>query len=113
LPRRIADPHVFVVGSLSKIFIPPSNFEVTPILAKTDLRPDFVENKKEVVNILEVKLSDLIEPKTIKKTLIEFDNGKRLRTPFFSLNSKIVWGATAMILNELRHFFQDYKKEIN
>ena len=100
-----------IIGELSKIFIPPSNFEVTPILAISKKRPNFIPNKREVVNILEVTIKDLLKPETIKKTKIDVDIGKILNTPYFDLNSKIVWGATAMILNELKHYLVGAKKE--
>ena len=99
-----------IIGELSKIFIPPSNYEVTPILATSDKRPEFIPNRREVVAILEVKIKDLIKPETIKKTKIQFDNGKTLNTPYFDLNSKTVWGATAMILNELKYYLLDTEK---
>lgn len=102
-----------IIGELSKVFIPPSNFEVTPILGISNKRPDFIPNKREVVNILEVKIKDLIDPKMMKKIKIELDKGKILNTPCFDLNSKTVWGATAMILNELKHYLLDAQKENN
>jgi len=110
---NIEREEIQIIGELSKIFIPPSNFEVTPILAISNNRPEFVPNKREVVDVLEIKIKDLLLPKTIKKIKIEFDNGKTLNTPYFDLNSKTVWGATAMILNELKHYLLDATKEKN
>tara|TARA_Y100000766_G_C18892229_1_gene599133 strand:+ start:1240 stop:1878 length:639 start_codon:yes stop_codon:yes gene_type:complete len=110
---NIYSEEVEIIGELSKIFIPPSNFEVTPILALSKKPPDFIPNKREVVKILEVKIKDLIHPKTVKKIKIEFDKGKTLNTPYFDLNSKVVWGATAMILNELKHYLLDIELDNN
>jgi len=100
-----------IVGELSKIYIPPSNFEVTPILALAKNRPNFIPNKLEVIAILEVKLKDLMQPKIMKKIKIEINEGESLLTPYFDLQSKVVWGATAMILNELKHYLLDAKKD--
>lgn len=100
-----------IIGELSKIYIPPSNFEVTPILAFSKNRPNFIPNKREVLEIIEVKIKDLVQPETIKKIKLQFNNGKTLNTPYFNLNSKRVWGATAMILNELKHYLLDMQKE--
>ncbi len=96
-----------IVGKLSKLYIPPSNFEVTPVLAFSENRPNFIANKREVLDIIEVKIKDLMQPKIVKKINIKFNNGKTLNTPYFDLNSKTVWGATAMILNELKHYLLD------
>jgi len=99
-----------IVGKLSKLYIPPSNFEVTPVLAFSKNQPNFIPSKREVVEILEVKIKDLVQPEIIKKTKIQFKNGKTLITPYFDLHSKTVWGATAMILNELKHYLLDSRE---
>ena len=107
---NIKKDEITIIGELSKLYIPPSNFEVTPILAFSKHQPDFIPNKREVVDVIEVKIEDLMKPQTIKKMKIKFKNGKVLNTPCFDFHSKTVWGATAMILNELKHYLLDSKK---
>lgn len=101
---NISEKDVELLGNLSQIYIPPSNFEVTPVLGISENRPLFKPDKREVNEIIEVPLSELLDQSNLKTTELKIENGKRLSTPYFDLRSKIVWGATAMMLNELRHY---------
>lgn len=101
---NIESSMVNIIGELTQIFIPPSNFKVTPFLATALERPNFKPDNREVAEILEVKLQDLIKPFSLKQKDLQRAEGETLNTSFFELQSKTVWGATAMILNELRHF---------
>jgi 8-oxo-dGTP pyrophosphatase MutT (NUDIX family) len=100
---NINPDQVKIVGQLTSIYIPPSNFFVTPILAISSARPNYVAEEREVKSILEVPLSELIHPQVLKETKITLKKGIRIKTPYLDLQGKIVWGATAMILNEFRH----------
>jgi 8-oxo-dGTP pyrophosphatase MutT (NUDIX family) len=93
---------VEVVGQLTQIYIPVSNFKVIPVIGCMDYCPDFVLDQREVAELIELKLSDLIAVKELSETKITFSDTKILKTPCFNFNDKIVWGATAIILNEMR-----------
>lgn len=95
---------VDIVGELTPLYIPPSNFMVTPIVGISQTRPDFNPDDREVDEIIEVSVDDLLLDNNLKKKEINLDNGGVLNTPYFDLNSKVVWGATAMILNEIKHY---------
>lgn len=104
---NIKSNEVNVLGNLSQIYIPPSNFEVTPILGLSENRPLFKPDQREVEEIIEVPLAELLDDRNLKTTNIQLESGKDLKTPCFSLQSKIVWGATAMILNELKYLIKE------
>jgi 8-oxo-dGTP pyrophosphatase MutT (NUDIX family) len=89
------------VKELSKTYIPPSNFWVYPFVFTTDKKPNFKPNH-EVEHIIEISLSDLLDDKktTIKKLSTSYM--KNIDVPCFVFNNEIVWGATAMILSELK-----------
>lgn len=91
-----------VIGKLTTIYIPPSNFYVTPVLCINQTQPDYITEELEVDQILEVKLADLLNPNSMVTKCIKLSNGVNLETPSFNLLEETVWGATAMILNELR-----------
>ena len=103
---NITSENLRIIGELTKIYIPPSNFYVTPVLALNYARPNYILEKNEVETILEVKISELLDSKNILNTDIKLGNGKTLNTPCFKLVNEIVWGATAMILNELKLIIQ-------
>jgi len=93
---------VNVIGSLSELYIPPSNFKVFPVIAYSNQRPEFYKNQYEVEKILEMPIRQLMEPSTVKQTTIKVMGGLSLPTPYFDVDGEIVWGATAMILSELK-----------
>ena len=91
---------VTVLGPLSKMHIPPSNFDVYPIVGYTSSRPDFKGNY-EVDRIVEVALELLLNPKTKTTKTIHHRLGKLVNVPCYYIDGEIIWGATAMMLGEL------------
>ncbi len=92
---------VEVIGKLSELFIPVSNFRVLPILGINEQKPEFKPDPKEVKKILEVDIEFLLDQKLRKSTYMNFKSGMGTDVPYFDLQGHIVWGATAMILSEL------------
>ncbi len=91
---------VEILGNLSELYIPPSNFIVTPVVAYTNIKPEFKIDKKEVVETIEIKLSELQNKNTVQKKTIEV-RGTKMEVPCYFIQEKIIWGATAMIISEL------------
>ena len=92
--------------TLSKIFVPPSNFLVTPYLSYGFFRPDFILEISEVSSIIEFPLNDLLKMKVSKVSLLSY-NKISVEVPCYKYNKKIIWGATAMILSELKMIIQN------
>lgn len=93
---------VNVLGILSEFFVMPSNFIVTPVVGYMTKRPDFVPDKIEVVRILEGDIRRLMPDEAITTSEIVVAKTVKLRAPHFLIDNEIVWGATAMMLNEFR-----------
>jgi 8-oxo-dGTP pyrophosphatase MutT (NUDIX family) len=90
---------VEVLGELTSLYVPPSNFCVQPFVGYTPRRPDFQIEEKEVAELIEVPLDKLLDPTTAREE--DWDiHGGTWRMPFFQLGPHKVWGATAMILAE-------------
>ncbi len=89
-----------VIGSLTKLYIPPSNFDVYPFVGYALKRPLFQPNE-EVERILEVDVASLLHPETFQTKNLLLRTGKEIEVPCYYLGNEIVWGATAMILSEL------------
>lgn len=100
---------VEVIGSLSDFFVIPSNFMVTPVIARVASRPLFIPDPREVVRILEADLHSLVDDAAVLKKEILVAGQWRLIAPHFEIDGEIVWGATAMILNELRMLMKELK----
>ena len=92
---------VKVIGQLTDLYIPVSNFIVYPFVGYMDYTPDFVPQPTEVNSILEIPLSHLGNPKTIEYTDLKLSPQITLKkVPYYNVHGHIVWGATAMILSE-------------
>ncbi|MCB9419459.1 MAG: CoA pyrophosphatase [Ardenticatenaceae bacterium] len=97
------DPAVItILGELTPLYIPPSDFEVHPTVAwyANGQRPVFYPSDAEVAEVLEVPLSHLLQPETRIEELWNW-RGSDVAVPFFNVEGHKVWGATAMMLSEL------------
>lgn len=93
--------NVNLVGELSNLYIPVSNFNVSPFIASASQKPVFIPNEREVRGIIEFDLNQLNTDKIKSEKQIQLSNGLTLRTPCYDISGNIVWGATAMIISEL------------
>lgn len=92
---------VQILGELTKMYIPPSHFDVYPFVGFVTEKPSFKVDNTETKEVVEVKLEDFLNPANQTVKTIHHRTGKDIEVPCFYLNNKIVWGATAMILSEL------------
>lgn len=97
-----------LIGPLTDLYIPVSNFIVHPFLAVAQTEPVFHPSPAEVKAILEIKLSDLLDDsKVLNKPIMVAHVGKELIIPYFNLEDQTIWGATAMILSELKELLRN------
>ena len=94
------------IGKLSEVYIPVSKFIVQPYVAYLTKRPVFFINDVEVYKLIEWELHELLAQQTTNTTIITASNID-IVTPYFMVDEKILWGATAMIINELKHVIKD------
>jgi 8-oxo-dGTP pyrophosphatase MutT (NUDIX family) len=96
-----------IIGKLSDFFVMPSNFMVTPVVAVVFGTPTFVPDHFEVVKILTPTIFDIVRDDAIKQKEILAAGRYKMFAPHFEIEGEIVWGATAMILNEFRLILKD------
>jgi 8-oxo-dGTP pyrophosphatase MutT (NUDIX family) len=100
IPRQ----DVRVLGKLTELYIPVSNFLVHPFVGYLASEPSFTLQEEEVSAVLTVPIAHFQNEDAIKN--IDIRIGKHLvlkNVPYFDLYGKVLWGATAMMLNELMH----------
>jgi len=90
---------VRVLGQLTQIYIPPSNFQVQPVVGYLPYRPDFFPDIREVADIIEISLA-LLADKGIVGTKEMLVRNVLIQAPYYGVDTHTVWGATAMILSE-------------
>lgn len=95
---------VKIFKQMTETFIPPSNFLVTPFLGYTEKTPEFKPNH-EVEQLIEIKLSDLLNDKCLSIQNLSTSYMENIDVPCFKLNDYVVWGATAMMLSEIKDLF--------
>jgi 8-oxo-dGTP pyrophosphatase MutT (NUDIX family) len=99
---------ITVIGQLSDFFVIPSNFIVTPVIGYMQQRPLFTPDPKEVVRVLEGNIQQLIRPDAVQTKEILAARVYPMLAPHFEIEGEIVWGATAMMLNELRMIISEF-----
>ncbi|HAS36346.1 MAG TPA: coenzyme A pyrophosphatase [Flavobacteriales bacterium] len=96
-----------VLGQLSPLYIPPSNFFVQPFIAALERQPKFIADEIEVERVLEFSLQELLDERNLIDTQVSVgEQGFKLNTRAFRIGEHIIWGATAMMVSEIRYMLR-------
>ena len=90
-----------IIGELTHLYIPPSNFLVYPFVGMLHEKPEFNPDPIEVNKLIEASVDELKDDEIIKSREMQLANKMVVRTPYFDVQGHVVWGATAMMLSEL------------
>ncbi len=102
----IGPQSVEVLGQLNTIYIPPSDFTVTPFVGWHRGVPKFDAAEYEVAEILEVPITQLLDPATLVAGQVETWNQedpfrpRKIDAPHYAVGPHQIWGATAIMLDE-------------
>jgi len=90
-----------ILGKLSPLYIPVSNFLVHPFVGKLDAKPNWIPDKHEVDEVIEFPISLLFDPAAKDRRRILIGQNMFIDAPCYIIHGQVLWGATAMIFSEL------------
>ena len=98
----ILQKEIKVLGSLSEVYIPVSNFNVYPYVGFLDFQPVYQIQEEEVFKVLEIPISHFQNEAVIRTTDIPINKYLTLKNvSYYEVDNQILWGATAMMMSEL------------
>lgn len=97
----VASDEIEVIGNLSTLYIPPSNFMVYPFVGSIKKQPNYQLSIGEVKRVLEVNLSHLANEKNKQIGKFTSARGYTVEAPYYFIEGVKIWGATAMMIAEL------------
>lgn len=92
-----------VLRVLTPVYIPPSRSLVTPVLAHVDALGTLAPDPREVAAVIHTPLAQLLRDDILKHTRVHVRTmGRELQVPYWDVQGHVVWGATALMIAELR-----------
>lgn len=98
----IPQHEVEVIKEMTRLYIPPSNFWVHPFMGIMKRTPLLVPQEEEVESVLEITLKEFMNDSCLTREILSTSYAKEIEVPAFKLGGHIVWGATAMMLSEMK-----------
>lgn len=97
----VPQDQVEILGAASQVYIPPSNFLVSPFIGWLKEKPVFIPDSNEVTEIVKASLDELMNPENRQVKDIKHREYNIIDVPCFYIQGHIIWGATAMMLSEV------------
>lgn len=95
-----------ILGALSPVYIPVSNFLVHPFAAQLNEKPTWIPDKHEVDAVIEFPLIHLLNAEFKDRRRITIGKNMFIDAPCYIVDGQILWGATAMIFSELESMLE-------
>ncbi len=95
------------ICKLTPVFIPVSGFLVQPFVFYISKKPEkLVLSQREVKRLISIKISELLDDKNIIEKDIQVNSTLLKNIKHFTFSTCEIWGATAVMLNEMKTIFK-------
>jgi 8-oxo-dGTP pyrophosphatase MutT (NUDIX family) len=98
----IPPANIEIMRPFTRLYIQASNFMVHPFLGISREELIFVPDSNEVADIIELPLSVFLDDDILVSVNLTTSYAENIMVPAFKIKEHIVWGATAMMLSELK-----------
>lgn len=98
---------VQTIRVLTEVYIPVSNYLVYPVVCVLSENPKFAINKAEVEKVIICGVRDLLHFEK-RHAYVQMTDGSWIKVPAFEYKGNIIWGATALMMNEFKHIVHRY-----
>jgi 8-oxo-dGTP pyrophosphatase MutT (NUDIX family) len=103
----IAPHQIKILKTFSEIYIPPSNFLVAPFMGVAYEELTFIPDPAEVKKVLELSVADFLDEQILTKVMMSTSYAASIEVPAFQIDKYVVWGATAMMMSELKEVIKN------
>lgn len=93
---------VTVIRAFTEVYIPPSNYLVSPFLGFSEEELSFTLSPDEVSGLIELPLLKFLDESIIVTVEMSTSYATEISVPAFQIGDHLVWGATAMMMSELK-----------
>lgn len=103
----IARDKIEVLGRLSDIYVPPSNYLISVFVGYLSEKPVYTIQEREVAEVIEIPFVDFSKSDLIKqKEFLVSSTNEISKAPYFDVTNAEIWGASAMVIHELLDILQ-------
>ena len=97
----ISSDKIELIGRLSDIYVPPSNFLISVFVGYMDEKPQFKKDEREVAEIIQVDIAEFFNKNVIQeKEFVVPSNNYSVIAPYYKVKNADIWGASAMVMTE-------------
>jgi len=100
--------NIDIAGKLTPLYLRRTNNFIEPFVGKLTTDPDLSITNREVEEVIPIAVDSLLDKKYFKREPWTLDNGTKMDVPYWTIHNVPLWGATAMMLNELLELYIEY-----